>query len=321
MRRIDRTPEQVLPPGALSAKNKDGMTELDRSRSHYAQLQGKKESFDFAAYKADEVKWRLNALFHYKCAYCETFFSASAPVDIEHYRPKGSVSEDSTHPGYWWLAMDWDNLLPSCIDCNRKRKQQAVDGSVELRVLFANQLQSITSSGKKDSFPVIRGGSRLLPEDKRYASESPLLLNPYVDIPEAHMRFVSVGDPPVSLVVPFGDAPSERGAASIHIYGLNRLGLVQERTRYLRRLVFLGEMLRSLGAMIDDVAKMPLPLAIESSISGKLELLMKWTGDEMKQMMAPDQPYSAMANAWIKDFYQQMAGHVRQTGVDGNVVT
>ncbi|MEF9674035.1 hypothetical protein QNM99_25505 [Pseudomonas sp. PCH446] len=44
-------------------------------------------------------------------------------MDVEHYRPKGAVSEDASHPGYWWVAMDWDNLLPSCIDCNRKRKQ------------------------------------------------------------------------------------------------------------------------------------------------------------------------------------------------------
>lgn len=253
------------------------------------------------------MKWRLNALFHYKCAYCESFFSASAPVDIEHYRPKSAVSEDATHPGYWWLAMDWDNLLPSCIDCNRKRKQQLVDGSTELSVLLARQRQSRHSSGKKDSFPVASGGARLLPENKNYATELPLLLNPYFDNPDEHIRFVSVGNPPVSLAIPVGEGSIERGAASIHIYGLNRLGLVQDRTRYLRRLVFLGEMLISLGELVEEIEATPISDEIKESITRKLELLMTWTGEEMKQMTAADQPYSVMARTWVSEFKAKMA--------------
>lgn len=307
MRKVIRTQEQTLPPAALNAKSKEGTTELERSRAHYAVERNKPESYPFVAYKADEVKWRLNALFHYKCAYCESFFSASAPVDIEHYRPKSSVSEDASHPGYWWLAMDWDNLLPSCIDCNRKRKQRLVDGATELGVLLELQTQSRNSSGKKDSFPVARGGPRLLPEDKNYVAESPLLLNPYYDDPDEHMRFVSIGNPPVSLAIPIGGGPSERGATSIHIYGLNRLGLVQERTRYLRRLVFLGEMLISLGELVEEIEVMPLSDDIKARINRKLELLMKWTGEEMKQMTAEDQPYSAMATAWVIEFTAKMA--------------
>ncbi|WP_286175126.1 HNH endonuclease [Enterobacter sp. Cy-643] len=307
MRKVIRTREQMLAPAALDAKSRDGTTELERSRAHYKKP-GKKESFDFVTYKADEVKWRLNALFHYKCAYCESFFSASAPVDIEHYRPKSAVSEDATHPGYWWLAMDWDNLLPSCIDCNRKRKQQLVDGSTELSVLLARQRQSRHSSGKKDSFPVVSGGARLLPENKNYATELPLLLNPYFDNPDEHIRFVSVGNPPVSLAIPVGEGSIERGAASIHIYGLNRLGLVQDRTRYLRRLVFLGEMLISLGELVEEIEATPISDEIKESITRKLELLMTWTGEEMKQMTAADQPYSVMAKTWVSEFKAKIAG-------------
>ncbi|EKN4790090.1 HNH endonuclease [Yersinia enterocolitica] len=309
MRKVIRTQEQTLPPSALNAKKRDGTTELERSRAHYAVEREKKESYDFVAYKADEVKWRLNALFHYKCAYCESFFSASAPVDIEHYRPKGAVSEDAAHPGYWWLAMDWDNLLPSCIDCNRKRKQRLVDGATELSVLLARQTQSRNSSGKQDSFPVARGGQRLMPEDKNYVAESPLLLNPYYDNPDEHIQFVSIGNPPVSLAIPIGEGPSERGVTSIHIYGLNRLGLVQERTRYLRRLVFLGEMLISLGELVEEIEATPISDEIKVSINRKLELLMKWTGEELKQMTSVDQPYSAMATAWVIGFKAAMAEH------------
>jgi hypothetical protein len=26
------------------------------------------------------------------------------------------------HPGYYWLAYEWTNLLPSCYDCNSFRR-------------------------------------------------------------------------------------------------------------------------------------------------------------------------------------------------------
>lgn len=83
----------------------------------------KTKSFTFKVYKRPEIKQLLQDMFHGKCAYCETFYSAAQPMDVEHYRPKGAASADDSHDGYWWLAMKWDNLLPSCIGCNRKRKQ------------------------------------------------------------------------------------------------------------------------------------------------------------------------------------------------------
>lgn len=306
MRKIDRSKKQALAPAVLSAKNKQGMTELECSRVHYAASDGHKKSFPFKAYKHDDIKKRLNEIFHYKCAYCETFFSASAPVDIEHYRPKSAVSEDHAHPGYWWLAMDWDNLLPSCIDCNRKRKQKTVDGSTRLSDLLENAMRGRHLSGKKDSFPLAEGGVRLQPEARDVGAEQPLLLNPYVDDPLQHLQFVSTGNPPVSLVVPGGEPTSAKGATSIHVYGLNRLGLVQERTRYLRRLEFLGEMLLSLGQLIDELNGMGLSPAQIQKIKPRLVFLLQKTGDEMKQMAAPEQPYSAMVASWIGNFYQQV---------------
>src|SRR5215468_8122036 len=77
----------------------------------------------------------LNRLFRNKCAYCEEKLSGQ-PGDVEHFRPKGRVCDATfrqvfidhprwgrniAHPGYYWLAYDWDNLLPSCADCNRFR--------------------------------------------------------------------------------------------------------------------------------------------------------------------------------------------------------
>ncbi len=81
---------------------------------------------------------------------------ALRPVDVEHYRPKNAVA-DTEHEGYWWLAMDWTNLLPSCIDCNRKRNQKAPDPTLTNLVdLFDTDRDRTISmkSGKGTTFPI-----------------------------------------------------------------------------------------------------------------------------------------------------------------------
>ena len=42
---------------------------------------------DFKAYKGRDVPPALEALFGGRCAYCETPYSNSHPVDVEHWRP------------------------------------------------------------------------------------------------------------------------------------------------------------------------------------------------------------------------------------------
>jgi hypothetical protein len=71
-----------------------------------------------------ELKLHLFELFDGKCAYCEARVLHVAWGDVEHYRPKRAVLEDDTHPGYYWLAYDTDNLLPCCPKCNEARGKQ-----------------------------------------------------------------------------------------------------------------------------------------------------------------------------------------------------
>ena len=280
MRAVSRGTEAA--PSCLDTQDRNGLTELIRARAHQSNTDPKKGSFKFVAYKHEQVKRRLDALFHGKCAYCETFYSASAPVDIEHYRPKGAVSEDPAHPGYWWLAMSWDNLLPSCIDCNRKRKQRVEVISTRVAELYlnshANTLE-IKQSGKKDSFPIAATGQRILPEGSGFGVELPLLLDPTRDDPEEHLRFHINHANPIGLVLS-GKQPgaeSERGSTSIFVYGLNRLGLVQERTRVLRRLEFLGDLVVELAAVIGELEEPPAVAALKSvgitDVSKRLRLL------------------------------------------------
>lgn len=72
-------------------------------------------SISKAYYRHHTVLTALSGLYHNKCAYCESYDNE---FEVEHYRPKASVLGE-THPGYYWLAYEWTNLLPACHDCNK----------------------------------------------------------------------------------------------------------------------------------------------------------------------------------------------------------
>ena len=120
--------------------------------------------------------------------------------DVEHYRPKKRVEEDPAHPGYYWLAYDLENLMPSCQMCNQGR-------------------------GKKNHFPV-RTGTRAYRETA-VATEEPLLLNPYKD--QLRDFFDFDFDPASGRPTGFVKGKSDRGIESVVIYNLNRPELVEER--------------------------------------------------------------------------------------------
>lgn len=322
MRAVSRS--STPPPAGLTKRNKAGLTELERVREHMAaQLAPGQErkAFEFKVYKEEDVKRRLEGLFHGKCAYCESFYAALAPVDVEHYRPKGRVEGDPAHPGYWWLAMDWANLLPSCLDCNRRRKQETPIAVADLQVLHRTM-----KTGKQDSFPI--AGPRAQPEVSELVGEQALLLDPTRDDPEAHLAYWLGEDKVAGMILPVsagaaqvpqvpvaaeqaqqvaheaaGQGLSVRGAVSIQVYGLNRLHLMQERARLVQRLRFLESMVVDVGRIIDGLRRSDPPVApvIEEAVRG-LKLLQSRVLTEMRASAAPTAPYSALAKAYLQDF-------------------
>ena len=112
-----------------------------------------------------EAKPFLLKLTRGKCAYCESRIEINQPGDVEHYRPKGSVAESPDHPGYWWLASDWDNMLTSCANCNRVRSHAG------------------ERAGKGNRFPLADEAKRAFTPGAE-VDEDPLLLNPCLDSPE-----------------------------------------------------------------------------------------------------------------------------------------
>jgi uncharacterized protein (TIGR02646 family) len=279
----------VTVPGVLVDANSPGARERKRAEAIYDDLIKKgadpsEFKFEFKAYKLQEVKDKLHELFHGKCAYCESRYAATQPMDVEHWRPKGLVFENGKevmNPGYYWLAANWENLFPACIDCNRAREQQ-VPGEPDQRLL-----------GKANQFPIADEANRW--KNRRDTNvEMPLLLNPCHDTPGTHLRFISEGV--VQARQESSGLPSRQGAASIEVYALNRNQLVWDRCEVLRQIMFRMSSIRTLAEILDELTSRPTRLRLKKQIG--LEMV------ELRRYMGPSQPFSLMASQLIDEFIQ-----------------
>jgi hypothetical protein len=305
MRKVDRT---LVPEPAILQKK--GTQEAEKARSFYTTLRQKeaqaqqkaagvakkkKDSFEFRLYKEAEVKEALERLFLGKCAYCEGRYAGTQPVDIEHWRPKGKVVDVDEEgkivreikPGYYWLAARWENLLPSCIDCNREREQTLVLPGTKKVV------------GKANQFPLAQGSPRATEDQPDLDAEQPLLLNPCTnDSPEDYLEF----DPDEAVVQPQGDPLCyEKATASILVYGLNRLGLVQERK----------EVLLLLKKSMYTVEQLALLLEDEKLGAGSREIaedLLCHELEGLRRFCEPDRPFTLMARQVVDKFIRRLTG-------------
>lgn len=190
---------------------------------------------DFQAYRSRVVREALREMFHGKCAYCESKIAGSQDTDIEHYRPKKGVSEAKKagvdHPGYWWLAMDWDNLVLSCMHCNQTRSSLVIipdDLETEADLVAFLTSQPLSRAGKLNAFPT-EGNVWVTDAGGDLADEVPLILNPVDVDPEAHLDWVLLEG--AATVRAKGDSPA--GEATRTILGLNRRWLEEDRRVHL----------------------------------------------------------------------------------------
>jgi hypothetical protein len=159
------------------------------------------------------------APFFGKCVYCEQKIRPSQHGDVEHFRPKARVTDVNDkmvyfdkdnksipHPGYYWLAYDWRNLVPSCILCNT----------------YSHRSEGSRLIGKGTRFPVV-GAYATAPGEE--ALEHPLLLLPTKDDPGDHVEMTETG-----VLAP----KTERGKSTIEILGLNERELPDRRMRVYR---------------------------------------------------------------------------------------
>ncbi len=175
--------------------------------------------------------------FYGKCAYCEAPITDYQHGDIEHFRPKAGVTHENDrpvelcdedgnarldeqgrpvyHPGYYWLAYDWRNLLPACTKCN-----QPADISGR-------------KIGKHNRFPV---DGRHAQHPDEVANERPLLIHPASGLPEDDPELHLKVDTEKGIIGP----KSKRGRTCIEIFALNlRDQLVADRRRACREVRYL----------------------------------------------------------------------------------
>nr|WP_063571373.1 hypothetical protein [Luteibacter rhizovicinus] len=283
---VDRA--EVPAPASLLDEDGQGKRELGRAEGYYKTR--RKKAYEFSAYKGADVVSALETLFRRKCAYCEHLYAVGSPVDVEHFRPKARIKGDEKHRGYWWLACEWTNLLPSCIDCNRSRYHDRVEGAPEfddgttlLKALY----------GKGNDFPIT--GKRARKPGDNCEAEDPLLIDPTQRDPSCHITWETVNRSHFAAPVwnEAEGAPDKYGLASIRTYGLNRRVLMEERARVVLTIA-----------------------SYEKTLAGRIRRAASSTGDDLENNLAeiiddlctlrelaePDRPYSAAARKAIDQF-------------------
>ncbi|WP_322093621.1 HNH endonuclease family protein [Paraburkholderia bannensis] len=288
-----------------------GITELQDARNYYSRTPPPVEAYGFTRYSCDEVCEELDRIYKQKCAYCESRYAALAVRNVEHFRPKGGVTEAPQHPGYWWLAGEWSNLLPSCPACNQMRHHVLFDPSMTIeQIEFLKFKKSEHSSGKGNSFPLKVGSIYALAETDALALEHPLLINPSVRNPSDHLEWVFRWDVGSAIwdtkwVFPFlrpkqlNGSDDPYGKASIAIYALNRLNLVLDRMAHIKNV---QRALLPVILSIDELAKSQ---ADDAGLEEKRSNVRRYW-ENLQEYRQENQPYLGMTEAFLKEIEPQL---------------
>ena len=283
MRRVTLPPCPALLDGPDSA----GAREIGRATEYYDSRPRPTRAFKHAVYKRAAIRDALNAAFGFKCAYCESRYGGTQPVDVEHYRPKGEVitpTGTSIKPGYYWLAATWDNLLPSCIDCNRQRKHTGRDGVVR-------------SLGKGNNFPLAEERDRVAGPQADVTRERPLLLSPYADRPERHLEFLANGVLRPSPSTADADEEDARGRATIDVAGLNRPQLADDRAGHALRIAI---QLEAVADAEHNIRRDPTDEVFLRQLRRELQ--------NLRRLQETDVPYLTMTKQMIEAYKRRATG-------------
>lgn len=185
------------------------------------------ESVDKDIYGAQDVRRQLRADQHGKCAYCECARNGGY-WPVEHFRPKGAYQKEQhgslLHPGYYWLAYRWDNLLYSCDDCN--------------------------STYKRCLFPLFDESKRNM-EAKEISQEEPLLINPATEDPEQLIGFRE--EMPLPLSSDLDSYAYKKAATTISVLHLDdRNDLLERRLRVWKGYNRIKKAIELLKQNVDD---------------------------------------------------------------------
>ena len=203
---------------------------------------------DFPPHWNPEARKELWIHQKHKCCYCERKRGEKRESDLEHFRPKAGI-EGEVHPGYWWLAYDWNNYLYSCKPCNEEYK--------------------------KNKFPLMDNGVRAQNKDDDLNAELPILINPYDENPEELINY-HWEDENSKFVIAIGSTNdvNKRGKNTIEILGLNEENLPEERANILINLYGLATMMIAFTHLSEHGHK------VKTSLSKTIKKIQKETSSE-----------------------------------------
>ena len=208
-------------------------TDLDKKRDKELQKirelanSGELKSKHFENLWSDsKVKEFLHISQYGKCCYCERKRDKKRETDVEHFRPKAEVKEAGKgHPGYWWLAYIWENLLISCKKCNQEYK--------------------------KSKFPLKDEEKRAYREDCDLGEEEPFLINPLEEDPELFIDY----DLEETRLMAKAIGRCERGKKTVdELTGINDREVMEQRADKLKDYNILVRCLKNKG--IDELRSM-----------------------------------------------------------------
>lgn len=189
-------------------------------------------------YSPEMAKDVLEALYHSKCSYCESTVLQVAALQVEHYRPKNGVLEAPEHKGYYWLAVEWSNLVLGCPACNGQGAKGNKFPVLAHRVLAQNPFEA----GQFSRVGILANAPPLL-------DEAPVLLHPEIDDPKLHLKYDGFG---------LLKGKTKRGTGTIEICKLNRDALYAERQGIINaflkqcKIIFLGKLTYNLSNDVVD---------------------------------------------------------------------
>lgn len=175
----------------------------------------------------------LKALRNGKCWYSESR-DRTADRNVDHFRPKNGVHEDTEHEGYWWLAFDFHNYRLSSQWCNQCRVERI----------------NKTTGGKSNHFPLLPGSVRARRETDNLTLEDPELLDP-VDPDDWRLLTFRPDGYPTSAVAA-GCPEYAKAMTSIQVYHLHCRELVDARKVLAGRVQRLVQSMEAIRPKIAD---------------------------------------------------------------------
>ncbi len=178
-----------------------------------------------------ELKEYLARLSHDKCWFSEV---RSAELEIDHFRPKGRVSDTQIpHTGYWWLSFEWTNFRLATALVNKRR----------------HDYREKNVCGKGCYFPLLDESTRV-PDTEPHPinREKPKLLDPCIG---ADVQLLSYSVESGKIVERYRkdehSTKHERARISIELYHLNDGTLIRDRRNLQVAIAFLGERVEQLS--------------------------------------------------------------------------